>query len=238
MDVLTGASSHFSCHKNSGTGRQANMSLKSPKHTEFSRRHFLRSCAAGTAVLATGPLWGLEPNASTRGPARLTFALDQNWLFAGKAASATAETAFTNVTLPHCVSTLSWENWNADSWQDIWLYRRHFSPPKDFADRRVFVKFDGVMVTADVSINGVPLPTHKGGYLPFTHELTAELKPGDNVLDVKVDARWQDVPPAGSPKGTRQVDYFLPGGIIRGATIYAVPQVFIGDVFAKPIDVL
>ncbi|HEY5328582.1 MAG TPA: glycoside hydrolase family 2 TIM barrel-domain containing protein [Acidobacteriaceae bacterium] len=214
------------------------MTLKSPKHTKISRRNFLRSCAAGTAVLATGSLWALGPNAATKGPARLTFALDQDWLFAGKAGSATAETAFTKVTLPHCVSNLSWESWDADSWQDIWLYRRHLSTPRDFANRRVFVKFDGVMVTADVSINGTPLPTHKGGYLPFTRELTHLLKPGDNILDVKVDARWQPVPPAGSPKGTRQVDYFLPGGIIRGATIYAVPQVFISDVFAKPVDVL
>jgi beta-galactosidase len=208
------------------------------KHIEISRRNFLRSCAAGTAVLATGSLWGLGPNPASRGPARLTFALDQDWLFAGKAASAAAETAFTKVTLPHCVSNLSWESWDADSWQDIWLYRRHFSAPRDFANRRVFVKFDGVMATADVCINGTPLPTHKGGYLPFTHELTAALKPGDNVLDVKVDARWQNVPPAGSPRGTRQVDYFLPGGITRGASIYAVPQTFISDVFAKPVDVL
>ena len=214
------------------------MNLKSPKHLEVSRRNFLRSCAAGTAVLATGSLWGLGPNAATRGPARLTFALDHDWLFAGKAANATDESAFTKVTLPHCVSKLSWEGWDPDSWQDVWLYRRHFTASKEFANRRVFVKFDGVMVTADVSINGTPLPTHKGGYLPFTHELTAALKPGDNVLDVKVDARWQPVPPAGSPRGTRQVDYFIPGGIVRGASIYAVPQTFISDVFAKPVDVL
>ncbi len=34
----------------------------------------------------------------------------------------------------------------------------------------------GVMVTANASINGTALPTHPGGYLPFTYELTPFLK--------------------------------------------------------------
>jgi beta-galactosidase len=136
------------------------------------------------------------------------------------------------------VAKLSWQDWDPASWQDIWLYRRRFSLPKEFANRRIFVKFEGVMVTADVSINGTALHTHKGGYLPFTHELTSLLKKGGNVLDLKVDSRFQNVPPEGSPRGAHAVDYYLPGGIIRGASLYAVPQVFISDVFAKPVDVL
>jgi beta-galactosidase len=220
------------------------MKMKSPKPNEVSRRNFLRACAAGTAVLATGSLWGMGPNGVARtGPAQLTFGFDHDWLFGGKIDPAATgalvdESSFTKVSLPHTVTKLSWQDWNVDSWQDVWLYRRHFSVPKEFANRRVFVKFDGVMVTADVSINGSALPTHQGGYLPFIHELTGSLKESGNVLDVKVDSRWLNVPPIGSPKGPHAVDYFVPGGMIRGASMYAVPQVFIADVFAKPVDVL
>ena len=140
--------------------------------------------------------------------------------------------------MPHCVVPLSWQNWDAATWENVWLYRRLFSTPAEFANRRVFLKFEGVMVTANASLNGTALPTHQGGYLPFTYELTRLLKTSGNILDLKVDSRFQNVPPEGSPRGTRAVDYYLPGGIIRGVSLYAVPQVFISDVFAKPVDVV
>ena len=94
------------------------------------------------------------------------------------------------------------------------------------------------MVTANASLNGTALPEHKGGYLPFTYEITSLLGKGSNTLDVGVDSSFQNVPPEGSPRGVHAVDYFVPGGMIRGASLYAVPQVFISDVFAKPVDVL
>jgi beta-galactosidase len=53
-----------------------------------------------------------------------------------------------------------------------------------------------------------------------------------------VDARWESVPPEGSPKGPASIDYLLPGGITGSVAIQAVPQVFISDVFAKPVNVL
>jgi beta-galactosidase len=219
------------------------MNTNSPRQNEVTRRSFIRTCAAGSAAFATGSLWGLAPagSASRTGPAQLRFALDHDWLFGGRIGSKEPpqdDSTLDKITLPHCVTKVSWQDWDPDSWQDVWLYRRRFSVPKEFANRRVFVRFEGVMVTADVSINGAALPTHKGGYLPFTHELTSSLKKGGNVLDLKVDSRFQNVPPEGSPRGAHAVDYYLPGGIIRGASLYAAPQIFISDVFAKPVDVL
>jgi len=168
----------------------------------------------------------------------MKFSLDQDWLFGGKVSAQLEERQFVNVTLPHCVTKLSWEGWNPDSWQDVWLYRRHFTLPHEMANRRVFLKFGAIMMAAEVSINGISLPAHQGGYLPVTYEITPALRDGDNVVDVKVDARFLNVPPAGSPRGPRSVDYYLPGGMIRGAMLFAVPHVFISDVFAKPVDVL
>lgn len=217
------------------------------REKQLSRRAFVRSCAAGTAGLVAGSLWGLAPGrdgkGSPSGPATVLYSLDQDWLFGGKVdpdakASQFGDGAFRKVTLPHCVTKLSWEGWDAASWQAVWLYRRHLRMAPEFANRRVFIKFGSVMLDADLCVNGTPLPTHKGGYLPFTHELTHLLKSSSNVLDLKVDSRFLNVPPEGSPRGPHAVDYFVPGGIIRGVSIYAVPQVFISDVFAKPVDVL
>lgn len=214
---------------------------------DFSRREFLRTCALGTAAVAAGALTGCVTTKSNvrrmSGPASLRFALDQNWRFGGKFSAAALkpdfdDAAFAAVTVPHCVAKLSWQGWAPSAWQDIWIYRRHFSAPKEFRHRRVFLDFDGVMNTAAPSINGHALPSHAGGYLPFHYEITDWLKHGDNVLSLAVDARWNLVPPEGSPRGTGAVDYLEPGGIIRPVALRAVPQIFISDVFAKPVDVL
>lgn len=210
------------------------------------RRSFLAGC--GAAVLcsvATRKRLAAVGRTSTErhGPARVVFPLDRDWLFGGQVKSDGAEngsgdSGFSPITLPHCVTPLSWQNWDAAAWEGVFSYRRRFSVVKEFENRRVFLKFEGVMVAASASLNGIPLPVHKGGYLPFTYEITTLLGKGSNLLDVTVDSRFQNVPPEGSPRGVHSVDYFVPGGMIRGASLCAVPMVFISDVFAKPVDVL
>jgi beta-galactosidase len=199
----------------------------------LSRRHFLQSSVSASAALALRPVWSLAATGHT-GPAQLSAAFDHGWMFCGKAASPSEPVA---ITLPHCPAPLSWEDWNANSWEDVWLYRKSFHPLPGSEGARTFLKFEGAMVTSEVSVNGTELPQHKGGYLPFTREITSLLKP-ENTLEVKLDARFQDVPPEGSEKGIHSVDYYVPGGMIRGATLFSVPQTFLSDVFAKPVDVL
>jgi beta-galactosidase len=123
-------------------------------------------------------------------------------------------------------------------WADVWNYRRHFDLPADASSQRVFLDFEGVMTGAAPVLNGQALPAHLGGYLPFCYEITGRLAPKDNVLAVAVDGRWQSVPPEGSPKGAAAVDYLEPAGIHRPVSLRIVPQVFIRDVFAKPVKVL
>ncbi|MGH7951740.1 MAG: glycoside hydrolase family 2 TIM barrel-domain containing protein [Limisphaerales bacterium] len=171
--------------------------------------------------------------------------MNQNWLFGGKWNGDEKllqpdfnDNNFSAVTLPHCVSKLSCEGWHPADWQDVWIYRHHFSLPKEFKNRRVFLDFDGVMNTATPAINGKMLPKHAGGYLPFQYEITDSLMHEKNVLAVALDSRWNQVPPDGSPKGSTAVDYLEPGGIVRAVSLRAVPQIFISDVFAKPVDVL
>ncbi len=161
-------------------------------------------------------------------------AFDHDWQFLAKAAQPSQPVT---VSLPHSVAKLSWQDWNAESWEDIWLYRKTFAPLPDSKGLRTFLKFEGAMVTADVSVNGAALPQHKGGYLPFSYEITSNMK-DQNVVEVRLDSRFQNVPPEGNPKGRHAVDYYLPGGMIRGASLFAVPQTYLSDVFAKPVDVL
>ncbi|HEY3841501.1 MAG TPA: glycoside hydrolase family 2 TIM barrel-domain containing protein [Bryobacteraceae bacterium] len=165
---------------------------------------------------------------ASAGPAHLAMALDTDWIFEGKS----------TVTVPHCVTHLSWQDWDPASWERTWSYRRTFTPPREFHGHRVFLQFDGVMVGAAPVINGHALPEHLGGYLPFRYEITEWVKPAENELALTVDSRWSNVPPEGSPKGPVSIDYLEPGGITRNVTLTAVPQVYISDVFAKPVKVL
>ena len=195
-------------------------------NTHQSRRAFGRTCTnLALGALLQAP--AAQPTART-GPARYQMTLDDDWIFESGQ----------RVTLPHCVAKLSWQDWDPASWQRLWTYRRSFSLPAEYRHRRVFLQFEGVMVGASPSINGNALPQHLGGYLPFRYEITEWLRPGANDLAVTVDSRWGNVPPEGSPKGPISVDYLEPGGIIRSVNLTAVPQVFVSDVFAKPMNVL
>jgi beta-galactosidase len=79
-------------------------------------------------------------------------------------------------------------------------YRKAFSVPAEDAQsdttRRMFVVFDGVMANSDVYLNGELLGHRPYGYVSFVYELTPHLRPGTNVLAVRVDdlqqpaSRW------------------------------------------------
>ncbi len=223
----------------------ADVDAPSTPLSAISRRDFLRVSGA-TVTVASAPLlggWSYGFDEGKRGPAACTFSLNQGWLFEGHYDSAGADTTskgkgFAEVTLPHCVTPLSWQNWDPAAWQHRWLYQRSFSLPAGLkAGERVFIQFDRVMAAATLSINGHPLPEHLGGYLPFEREITEQIQ-ANNLLALEVDARWLPIPPAGSPVGPRSVDYLLPGGISGLATLRVLPPVFVSEVFARPVDVL
>ena len=177
-------------------------------------------------------------------PTAGTWDFNRGWLFGGEYVAGAeqadyADGAFTPVTVPHTVAPLSWGSWDHTTWENVFIYRKHFSGDGLAGPGgRVLADFDGAACNASVYVNGVPVATHQGGYLPFRAELTGHLTSGDNVLAVVVDARWLNVPPDNPPGGTASVDYLQPGGIYRDVRLRLVPPVFIADVFAQPVNVL
>ena len=216
------------------------------KKSHVTRRGFLRGCAATTALVCTPVLerWGaLDATIRRTGPAYRTFCLDQDWMFGGKLRPGVLEPGFDDrdfaaVTLPHCVASLSWQNWNPLEWESVWAYRRHFKVPVDQAGMRFFIEFDRVMAGASPVINGHKLSKHIGGYLPFQYEVTDFLQAEDNVLSVAVDSRWLNAPPSGSPRGPASIDYLLPGGMNGSVYLRGVPAIFLKNVFARSLNPL
>lgn len=228
-------------------------------HTEVSRRTFLTAAGAGaiglagTSVLGRAAYPGGTPpganllqtagNAVMAGTAARLIPFNNGWLFgglytAGSRQPGFGDSQFTDVTLPHCVTPLSWRDWNYGTWEKVWIYRRHFDLPPEATNMRTFVEFTGALTSALPIINGRVLGGHQGGYLPFTYELTDYLSLKGNVLAVELNSTWQNVPPEGNPAGPTSIDYLEPGGLHRDAWLRVVPQIFISDVFAKPVNVL
>src|SRR5690606_15756881 len=113
--------------------------------------------------------------------------------------------------------------------------RKRFRLPEPLNGRRLFVDFDGAMLAATVSINGHIFPEHKGGYTPFSFDITDHIREdGENILTVHLDSTERpDIPPFGNV-----VDYLAFGGIYRDVFLRYVEPSYIQNVFAKPGNVL
>jgi beta-galactosidase len=217
-----------------------------------SRRVFLRTAAGGAAATAAWSLLGADPaGAQTRanprrrsGPAASVVPFGAGWLFGsfvtGSDQPGFDDAALETVTLPHTVAPLSWQNWDPATWEQIWIYRKHFDAPANADGLRLFLDFEAALTQSTITLNGTVVSQYTGGYLPFSAEITGQLQPTGNVVAVTLDSEFTiDVPPdRPAPYLSTSVDYWQPGGIYRDVQLRAVPQVFIADVFAQPVSVL
>lgn len=71
-------------------------------------------------------------------------------------------------------------------------YRRSFEVPLDWRGRRLRLAFDAVYETAEVSLKGVLLGRHEGGYTPFEFDVTEAVRWGaPNTLLVCADNSYR-----------------------------------------------
>jgi len=87
------------------------------------------------------------------------------------------------------------------------------------------------MTASTVWLNGTRLGEYKGGYTPFSFELTPHVDfDGDNVLAVDLDSSERpDIPPFGY-----EIDYLTFGGIYREVSLRIVPSTFIETFLRGP----
>ena len=65
-------------------------------------------------------------------------------------------------------------------------YRRTFTVPPAWSGKRIILHLDAVDWQATVYVNGQNVGTHKGGYDPFSYDITPYLNGGTNELIVQV----------------------------------------------------
>ncbi|MGA3079321.1 MAG: sugar-binding domain-containing protein, partial [Bryobacteraceae bacterium] len=182
----------------------------------FNRRGFLKAGAAGMGGAAALLQAAAAQAPASHGALRRILPMNRNWLFGGRAVPGSTapdfdDTKFQRVTIPHSNKIFPWHSFDEKDFQFVSIYRRHFKLAPQ-PGRRVFVDFAGVMTAATVTINGHKLGEYRGGYTPFSFELTPHLKPdAPNVLAVEVDSTERpDIPPFGE-----NIDYLTFGGVYR-----------------------
>jgi beta-galactosidase len=204
------------------------------------RRNFIKTAGALLAGATLAPAARSSALEQTTAGTRLVFPMNRNWRFCHTAAAGAHEKSFDDstyerVVIPHTNMPLPWHSVDERSYEFVSCYRRHFKLPSETRGKHVFVDFEGAMTASTVWINGALLGEYKGGYTPFSFNLTPHLDfDGDNVLAVNLDSSERtDIPPFGN-----EVDYLTFGGIYREVSLRIVPGLFIENIFARPKEVL
>ena len=118
----------------------------------------------------------------------------------------------------------------------LW-YRRAFDVPGDWSGQRILLHFGAVDWETTVWLNGTKLGTHKGGFDPFTFDITKALKPGgpqELVLSV-----WDPTNDGPQPRGKQVKNpsgiYYTPvTGIWQTVWLEPVPAASIAVVEPVP----
>lgn len=88
-------------------------------------------------------------------------------------------------------------------------YRKHFEVPEEWAGKRIFLEFEGVFQEAEIFINGRKVGEHQGGYTGFSIDVTEALRPGRNLVAVRVNNKWN------ARLAPRAGEHVFSGGIYR-----------------------
>ena len=138
---------------------------------------------------------------------------NSDWLFAR---GDTPEKA-TPVTLPHTWNAKDGQDGGNDYYRGTCLYTKAFAAPAHSDSEEVWLEFEGVAMTAVVTLNGQELARHEGGYATFRVNLTPALA-AQNTLTVAVDnGKNRTVYP-------QKADFTFYGGIYRPVHLLVVPK--------------
>ena len=113
-------------------------------------------------------------------------------------------------------------NCGVDDNNHVGFYRRTFTLPEGWTDKRVFVHFDGVYSAAAVWVNGSYIGYSQGSNTDAEFDLTGFVRNGENNISVAV-YRWCD----GSYLEGQ--DMWHLSGIHRDVYLVATPKTFIRD---------
>ncbi len=128
-----------------------------------------------------------------------------------------------SVSLPHTakIESLIVNN----QWQGTCWYRKEFSVPKSYSDKKLFMEFEAAMNFSKIWINGTEVSEHHGGYLPVVIDVSEYINIGvENLVAVRLDNTDNKVT---GPKPLKNLDFNMFGGLYRNAWLTVKDKVYI-----------
>lgn len=120
-----------------------------------------------------------------------------------------------------------------DFMSSVW-YRREFEVTDEWLSNKVLIHFGAVDYDAQIWINGASVGTHKGGYTPFSFDITRFIKLGKNVVVVcaEDDSRSGEQPRGKQASSflSKGCDYTRTTGIWQTVWLECVPDKYITDI--------
>ena len=171
--------------------------------------------------------------ACTRMTGRLEYRFNADWYFKADDVEVYSQEllsgeGWSHVCLPHSNELAPRQDVDPEKHQFNAWYKKEFNLPPFSVDKRVWLTFEGAMSVAQVYINGRYAGEHRGGYTPFTIDITDLLELHKfNTAAVRLDSRIQ----AGIPPEGGRIDYLLFGGLYREARLTVLDPVHIVDAF-------
>jgi len=120
--------------------------------------------------------------------------------------------------------------------KQLW-YHRAVSVPEAWRGKRILLHFEAVDWEASVSIDGRTIGMHRGGYSPFTFDVTDALVPGKahDLVVVVWDPSDAGTQPCGKQHNKPQGIWYTPStGIWQTVWLEPVPQSYVRDVRLEP----
>jgi beta-galactosidase len=126
------------------------------------------------------------------GASRVEVLINDNWKFTKGNVTGAGNIAFDDSNWEKVNLPYSWNNLDGQDGSNYYRgpawYRKTFKVSKEYAGKKIFIKFGAANLIADVYINGIFAGQHIGGYASFTFDVTGLLKTGEiNIISVKVD---------------------------------------------------
>jgi beta-galactosidase/beta-glucuronidase len=118
---------------------------------------------------------------------------------------------------------------------NLW-YKNSFSVPSSFKGKNVLLHFGAVDWECEVYVNGKSVGVHRGGYDPFSFDITSILRSGQQEIVVRVYDPSDDGPqPRGKQvKKPNSIWYTPVTGIWQTVWIEAVPKTYISSTRQTP----
>ena len=136
-----------------------------------------------------------------------------------------------HITVPFCPESKLSGVENHDFLEAVW-YRREVEIPSQWRGRRALLHFQAVDYDATVWVNGQEVGRHRGGFSPFTCDLSHTAQPGERVsIVVRVRDNHRDPQPRGKQAqtfGPRGAIYVRTTGIWQSVWMEPVAEIYLG----------